>query len=679
MDIPGFQLGRQVADGQFCKGYNALNLSNSKTVNIQVFDSSLISRESFVKQFREVTSLLEDHKFGIMIPILHAVISEKSCYVIYDYFPNPQQIPQLPKDLTSDRMLKLGLQLAQTLDQLHKVGVVHGGIENGSVFLHKDGQPALRPVMMQRVINSLWPMTYDNLESKQMLYLAPEFKVKLTPATDFYALGVLLYQMLFDCPAVDEADCKQMEANLQSIEQMSFDIDGKNLTPLFLRLLSPVAANRIQNLKEYYSALQQCGIELSDIEKTSSSSPSILNSNPAKESANRPALKWFLTAATLLVAVIASMVFFLLPDKAVEVEVAQTNAPVVTASIPEGTGTIETLNQNSAGMTNKPDDVDPQSSESLYQKALSQIESNPGAALMSVSVILRETPDHSGALNLKKQIEQKIEARLLINKAERQLSELKLLKPSGDNAYETYQSLADKLSLDDERVQQGFTQIAAAYYKQAEYLYQQGSLDKAKQNLELGLYVKKGYSPLIDLRLRINEKEKEQKLKIAQLEKSQTIIQQQQLQESQRQKEQQRRELEQQRLSEALTKQREQAQAEAIVLRDRQLAQQQQQLKLRNMNINKLLLSANSYLNRGQLRLDAVFAAHMDYEEIRQLDVENNQVSRLKQDIIYAYSMLAIRDTNDALIQKALQAIQRDVQLSEQDRKKLKVRSRQIR
>ena len=734
MNIAGFQLGRQVTDGQFCKGYNAINLSNSKTVNIQVFDPSLLSNESFVKQFREVTHLLEVNNCGIMVPILQAEISQQSCYVIYDYFPNPQQLPPLPRDLTLDKVITLGLQLAQTLDHLHKFGVVHGGIENSSVYFLTNGSPALRPLMMQRVLPSLWPLTYDNLELKQRLYLAPEAKEKLSPATDFYALGVLLYQLLFDSPVTDDADCVQMEKYLQSIDQQSFegisknldffvsarkhrtenrsvydihedssteltlqsrkktifrgalDINGTNLTPLFAGLLSPEAANRIHNYSQFASALQQCGIELPDIANTAGSGDRKINTRQDKESLNRTGVKWILTAAAMLATAVIGAVFFLLPENPVDVEVAVSNVPAALTSTTPSSSKIPALNQSADEVNKKPNNVKPQGIESLYQQALAQVEFNAGAALMSVNVILREAPDHSGALKLKRQIEENIEARSIIDRAEKQLAELKLVKPRGDNAYDSYQALAVKLSLDDDRVQQGFTHIAAAYFKQAEYLFQHDALDKAKQNVELGLYVKADYRPLIELGRQINdreiekEKERNQKLTIARLEKKQLIDQQQiQLQqELKRKKEEQQRELEQQRLSEEL-KQRQQAQAEAEARKNAQLSQQQEEQKARDIKINNLLSSANGYLSRGQLKLDAVFAAHRDYEELSQLDGENKQVSRLKQDIIDAYSMLAGRYNDDELIAQALSQIEQGIQMSEQDRKKLEVRSRYLR
>ncbi|MEJ2455044.1 MAG: hypothetical protein P8103_12925 [Candidatus Thiodiazotropha sp.] len=91
-------------------------------------------------------------------------------------------------------------------------------------------------------------------------------------------------------------------------------------------------------------------------------------------------------------------------------------------------------------------------------------------------------------------------------RADRQLQELKLLQPSGDNAYESYQSLAELFSAEDERVQQGFTRIAAACQGEAERLPEEDPLDKAQETVKPGLSINTDYPPLLNLRMRIAER-----------------------------------------------------------------------------------------------------------------------------------------------------------------------------
>jgi len=191
LNIPGFKLGRPYAEGPHSKGYNALNLSNHKTVNIQVFDPSLLSNQQFVEQFREATDKLVDVSAGIMTPTLQAGILNQTCYVISEYFPNPQQLTSAPPSLNRVQLLHLALQLAETLDQLHRVGLIHGGVEYSSLHIRTYNQMSLRPVMLQRVLPILRPMAIESLAQQQRVYLPPEGSEALTPASDFYALGVL--------------------------------------------------------------------------------------------------------------------------------------------------------------------------------------------------------------------------------------------------------------------------------------------------------------------------------------------------------------------------------------------------------------------------------------------------------------------------------------------------------
>ncbi|MGD9170967.1 MAG: hypothetical protein PVI97_13030 [Candidatus Thiodiazotropha sp.] len=517
MDIPGFKLGREFANGKYCKGYNALNLSNHKTVYIQVFDSSLVANQTFSSQFRYVTSKLVDASFGIMTPILQADISNQACYVVSKYFPSPQQLSATPPTLTRYQALQFALQLAQTLDQLHNTGIVHGGIEYSSLYFKAPDQLMLKPVILQRVLPILRPVTLRSLERVQKRYLAPEANEGLTPATDFYALGILLYQLIFGSVPIDKTDSKLLE-------EWRFAGENRDLKDFFRELLAPDPDRRIQSLDQFTEALQQCGIDLAEL------APSVSKTtNPHHhktkdgEKASRSYSKWIvLTAGLAVVALTGTLILLPAPDDAQQRPVLRDASEVVASA---DTTNIEKkpIKLSPTATISKIERVESSPSvESLYQQALSQMETNPEAALQKLDVALRQKPGDIASLKLKDQIEEELEVRSLLNTAEQQLKELKLLQPSGDNAYESYQTLAEKVSSDDQRVRSGFTHIAATYHSLAENLFKEELFDKALEQVDLGLSVKHDYSPLLKLRVAINEHKHElqRKLKLAQLEKN---------------------------------------------------------------------------------------------------------------------------------------------------------------
>jgi serine/threonine protein kinase len=628
MDIPGFKLGREFADGEYCRRYNALNLGNHKTVNIQVFDSSLIANQVFVSQFRDVTSKLVGSSFGIMSPILQADISSQACYVVSKYFPSPQQLSATPPTLTRHQILVFALQLAQTLDQLHSAGLVHGGIEYNSLYFKAPNQLMLRPVILQRVIPTLRPITFKSLDQAQKRYLAPEASEGLTPATDFYALGVLLYHLIFGPLTVDKT-------GVEPLEDWPFVGDERDLEVLFRELLAPDPGQRIQSLDQFTKVLEQCGIDLLELTPPVSNTTSVNHHKTNDgETASRSFSKWIILTAGLAVSVLAGTQN-LLPvlDEAQqqrEPEDASVVAPSADTTSVE-TNPVELPAANSFAKIEIAK-ASP-SIESQYQQALTQMETNPEAALQIVKVLLEQKPLDTALLKLENQIKNALEIRSLINTAKQQLKEEKLLQPSGDNAYESYQALAEKLSLDDERVRSGFTDIAEAYHTLAENLFKQERIDKALELVERGLSVKDDYAPLLKLRITINEQKDrlQHKLKLVQQEK--------------------RRKLEKQ--------------AEILA----------EQAMEKESRVDALLRSANDQLKNGRQTLKKVFAAHLNYDELRKLNSTSQRVTELKKTLINAYVLLSQRESNDKLYKKAIQSIEQDVQMNPQDKKKLQIRS----
>jgi serine/threonine protein kinase len=628
MDIPGFKLGREFADGEYCRRYNALNLGDHKTVSIQVFDSSLVENQAFSSQFRDVTSKLVGSSFGIMSPILQADISSQACYVISKYFPSPQQLSATPPTLTKHQILVFALQLAQTLDQLHSAGLVHGGIEYNSLYFKAPNQLVLRPVILQRVIPTLRPIAFKSLDQAQKRYLAPEVSEGLTPATDFYALGVLLYHLIFGPLTIDKTSA-------EPLEDWPFVGDDQDLEYFFKELLAPDPGQRIQSLDQFTEALEQCGVDLLEIAPTVSNTTSAHHRKEnGRETASRSFSKWMILTAGLAVSVLAGTQV-MLPDND---EAQQQREPVDTSEVAPSADTtnVETnpVEQPTANSSEKIEVAEASPSvEILYQQALIQMEANPEIALQIVNVLLEQKPVDTALLKLEHQIKEAIEIRSLINTAKQQLKEEKLLQPSGDNAYESYQALAEKLSFDDERVRSGFTDIASAYHALAENLFKKERIDNALELVERGLSVKEDYAPLLKLRITINE-EKDR------LQDKQKLLQQE--------------------------KQRK---------REKQVQILAEQAMEKESRVDALLRSANDQLNNGRPTLKKVFAAHLNYDELLKLDSTSQRVTELKKTLINAYVLLSQRESNDKLYKKAIQSIEQGVQMNPQDKKKLQIKS----
>ncbi|MET0042663.1 MAG: hypothetical protein ABW100_04005 [Candidatus Thiodiazotropha sp. 6PLUC3] len=470
MEVPGFKLGRRYDFGQHYQSFSALNLKNHKTVDIQLFNPSLVANQTFKTQFKKISQKLIDSDFGIITPILHAEISDDVCYVITEHHACTEKIPSTGLNSKKSQVLQIALKISESLAALHKLRLVHGGLDLSALCFKSPDLLILKPPKLQLVIPLLRQTTFKAMTPAQRQYLAPEAYDDLTPATDYYALGVLAYQLL-----------------------------------LFMQLLTEDPRKRIQSHEQFKAAIQRCG-----------------NANPASKSFyNRVATKvipkakgavktsnslwsWMIPATGIAVTALAGTIFFSLTHEAK----LQNRLPELERESVAETGDFD---KNGLDQTPSVSNTDHRRTSvgfnKLIQSALTQSETSPKTALRIINVALKQKPDDADAISLKQRIEQQIEIDSIFEDAEFLLSNMQLLTPEGDNAYEAYQTLARLLSPDDERVLEGFTRIAVIYYALAENELGNNQLDKALAYIDLGLSVKSEYPQLLQLRSSIIERQ----------------------------------------------------------------------------------------------------------------------------------------------------------------------------
>ncbi|HEX2596995.1 MAG TPA: serine/threonine-protein kinase [Luteimonas sp.] len=113
--------------------------------------------------------------------------------------------PMAPADAA--RMLRTA---AEAVDYAHRLGVLHLDIKPGNILINADGEPLIADFGLARRLEQ----ALDNERvSGTPSYMAPEqAQVQghaLSPATDVWALGAVLYEMLTGQPPFDFPDSKQ--------------------------------------------------------------------------------------------------------------------------------------------------------------------------------------------------------------------------------------------------------------------------------------------------------------------------------------------------------------------------------------------------------------------------------------------------------------------------------------
>lgn len=198
----GKTIGRYRIESEIGRGgmgvvFRGRQVSLNRPVAIKVLPPQLALDEEFVQRFRQeaqtIAGLAHEH-------IIHVYDIEEAegAYFIIMELVDGQSLRALMdrRRLTLDEVRVIGVALAQALAYAHDRGIVHRDIKSPNVMISTEGKVKLMDFGIARVAGgAVRTRTGSVLGTPE--YMAPEQarSGEISPRTDIYSLGVLLYEM----------------------------------------------------------------------------------------------------------------------------------------------------------------------------------------------------------------------------------------------------------------------------------------------------------------------------------------------------------------------------------------------------------------------------------------------------------------------------------------------------
>jgi len=186
-------------------------------------------------------------------------------YLVLDYAP-AGTLGDLMKvgGVSREHAVKIGIDIAHALQHLHDNGVLHRDLKPANVLFKQDGRLLIADFGLARGTGTT-SLTASGLVMGSPLYMSPEQadgKRELTPATDIYSLGTVLYSMLSGQPPF-----RKTSSVLSLLEEVIHDPPpplnsvAPDLDPRLVKLvhacLAKDPAQRPQRADEVARALQE--------------------------------------------------------------------------------------------------------------------------------------------------------------------------------------------------------------------------------------------------------------------------------------------------------------------------------------------------------------------------------------------------------------------------------------
>jgi len=264
-DLIGSTLGpyrilEQIPLGGMATVYKAYQPGMDRHVALKVLPHHYARDPRFTKRFEQEARVIAKLEHRNIVPVYDFGEQEGTAYLAMRYLQagtvkeilshGPLPLPDAAK-LLSD--------IASALDHAHSQGIIHRDVKPSNVLVDKQGNAYLTDFGIAKVIESTLEMT-GSAALGTPAYMAPEQTLgkPVTPQSDVYSLGVMLYEMVTGKPPF-EADTPMAIALMHVHEPLPLPRKVKPDLPemverVILKALAKEAKDRYQSAGEVAQA-----------------------------------------------------------------------------------------------------------------------------------------------------------------------------------------------------------------------------------------------------------------------------------------------------------------------------------------------------------------------------------------------------------------------------------------
>ncbi|EWM10378.1 serine/threonine protein kinase [Kutzneria sp. 744] len=191
-----YRIGALVGSGGMAEVYRAYDLKLERPVAIKRFTPPASAIDH--RRFEDEARLLAGLSHPGLVTVYDAGQHQNSRYLVMRLVDGPSLHVALSKERpTVDEVVSLAGRLAPTLAYVHSRGIVHRDIKPSNILVDLDGEAYLADFGLARLVDADGITRSGDIVGTAA-YLAPEQVrgQKATPASDVYALGLVLLQAL---------------------------------------------------------------------------------------------------------------------------------------------------------------------------------------------------------------------------------------------------------------------------------------------------------------------------------------------------------------------------------------------------------------------------------------------------------------------------------------------------
>ncbi|HRQ40646.1 MAG TPA: protein kinase [Chloroflexota bacterium] len=199
-----YQLLERVGSGGMAVVYKAQDLALGRIVAIKMLQESLTSDEGFLRRFQREAHAAANLTHPNIVTV-HDIGQDGHRYYIVMEYVDGRTLKQLIRQYAADgrlmpvnRVLDLTVQICNGVGYAHRANLVHCDVKPQNILVTRDEQVKVADFGIARAMSqATQQLTTDQVWGTPQ-YFSPEQAAGEipTPASDVYAIGILMFEML---------------------------------------------------------------------------------------------------------------------------------------------------------------------------------------------------------------------------------------------------------------------------------------------------------------------------------------------------------------------------------------------------------------------------------------------------------------------------------------------------
>jgi tetratricopeptide (TPR) repeat protein len=198
MELPGFQLEKEIGRGGMARVYLAVQKKFGRLVALKVVSASYATDAGFRKRFLQESRINARLTHPNIVQVYDVGAHEAYLYLVLEYIRGGDLHQRLDRGMRLVSLLQVVKDIGKALDFAHSKGFVHRDIKPENILFREDGSAVLTDFGIASFVDAGPSVTRVGTVVGTPQYMSPEQAAgkELDGRSDLYSLGVVFYRML---------------------------------------------------------------------------------------------------------------------------------------------------------------------------------------------------------------------------------------------------------------------------------------------------------------------------------------------------------------------------------------------------------------------------------------------------------------------------------------------------